>query len=434
MKTQLPKYLTGFIFLVSILILQWIPRGDFWILSSVYLTSFIAYLLLAIQFKSDSRFLVFFASATVFSFFWSTPQLSEDVYRFLWDGKLWHLGINPYSLPPAEVVSDNQYLAEIYPQMSELTKGNHTCYPGFNQLYFFITAITSKVTHSILLMKVLFVITIVPGLIILQKVLKEFFGQSSAIWLLALNPLFLIETFGNLHFEAVMMSFLIIAFYFLKRNFWLSAIFFALAVQIKLLPLIALPFLIRYIGLKRSVVYGVVVLAINLLGSVLLMNTNEALNFLQSLRLYFGIFEFNSFIPHYLQKFVELFTGFDPIRYTSPILSILTIVVLLYLAFYRHKRSMHHLIQDLSLGFLAYFLLNATVHPWYLITLLFLLPFVQQRTVILWTLVGFLSYGFYSLDPTTARALINVEYAIVLISLSYELKSMKLNRANDHAS
>jgi len=95
---------------------------------------------------------------------------------------------------------------------------------------------------------------------------------------------------------------------------------------------------------------------------------------------------------------------------------------------------MHHLIQDLSLGFLAYFLLNGTVHPWYLITLIFFLPFVQQRTVILWSLVGILSYGFYSLDPTTARALINAEYAIVLISLSYELKSMKLNRANDHAS
>lgn len=434
MKAQLPKYLTGFIFIVSLVILQWISRDDFWILSSVYLTSFIAYLLLAFRFKSDSRFLIFVAIVAVFSFFWSTPQLSEDVYRFLWDGKLWHLGINPYFLPPAEVVSDNQYLAELYPQMTELTKGNHTCYPGFNQLYFFIAAFTSKVTHSILLMKVLFVISIVPGLIIIQKLLKESFGQSSAIWLLALNPLFLTETFGNLHFEAVMMSYLIIAFYFLKRNFWLSAIFFALAVQIKLLPLIALPFLIRYIGLKRSVVYGVVVLAINLLGSVLLMNSNEALNFLQSLRLYFGIFEFNSFIPHYLQEFVQLFTGFDPIRYTSPILSILTIVVLLYLAFYRDKRSMHNLIQDLSLGFLAYFLLNATVHPWYLIALIFFLPFVQQRIVILWTLFGFLSYGFYSLDPTTARILINVEYVIVLISLSLELRSMKLNRVNDHAS
>ena len=230
MKAQLPKYLSGIVFLACILILQWIPRDDFWILSSVYLTSFIGYLLLAFHFKSESRFLGFVVSAAVFSFFWSAPQLSEDVYRFLWDGKLWHLGLNPYSLPPAEVVSDNQYLVELYPQMTELTKGNHTCYPGFNQLYFFIAAFTSKVTHSILLMKALFVITIVPGLIVLQKLLKESFDQSSAIWLLALNPLFLIETFGNLHFEAVMMSFLVIAFYLLKRNFWLSSLFFALAV------------------------------------------------------------------------------------------------------------------------------------------------------------------------------------------------------------
>lgn len=434
MKAQLPKYLTGIIFLVSMAILQWISRDEFWILSSVYLTSFIAYLLLAFQFKKDSRYLVFVVIAAVSSFFWSTPQLSEDVYRFLWDGKLWHLGTNPYSLIPADVVSDNGYLAELYPKMTELTKGNHTCYPGVNQLYFFIASCTSKVSQSILLMKVLFVVSILPGLIVLQKLLKESFGRSSSIWLLALNPLFLIETFGNLHFEGVMMSFLVIAFYFLKRNLWLSAIFFALAVQIKLLPLIALPFLIRYIGWKRSVAYGIVVLAVNVLGSVMLMNSNEAMNFLQSLRLYFGIFDFNSFIPHYLQAFVQLFTGFGPIRYTSPILSILTIVVLLYLAFYRQKRSIYQLIQDLSLGLLAYFLLNATVHPWYLITLIFFLPFVQQRTIILWTLVTFLSYGFYSLDPTAARILINIEYAIVLISLSFELRSMKVNRVNDHAS
>ncbi|MFZ9029052.1 MAG: glycosyltransferase family 87 protein [Crocinitomicaceae bacterium] len=434
MKAQLPKYLTGIIFLISIVILQWISRDDFWILSSVYLTSFIAYLLLVFQFKSDSRFLIFVTIVSVLSFFCSTPQMSEDVYRFLWDGKLWHLEINPYNLPPSEVVSNNGYLAELYPKMTELTKGNHTCYPGFNQLYFFIAAFTSSVSHSIVILKVLFVVSIVPGLIVLQKLLRETFTHSASIWLLILNPLFLIESFGNLHFEAVMMGFLIIAFYYLKRTLWLSAIFLALAVQIKLLPLIVLPFLIRYIGWQRALFYGAVVLTINVLISVMIMTSDEALNFLQSLRLYFGIFEFNSFIPHYLQEFVQLFTGFDPIRYTAPILSALTIVVLLYLGFYRKKKSLPHLIRDLSIGFLIYFLLNSTVHPWYLITLIFFLPFVQRRTIILWSLVGFLSYGFYSLDPTTARILINVEYLIILISLGLELRAMKVNRVNDHVS
>jgi hypothetical protein len=434
MKAQLPKYLTGLMFLASIVVLQWIQRDDFWLLSTIYLIAFIGYTLLASQYKNDTRFLALSATVGALSFFWSSPQLSEDVYRFLWDGKLWHLGINPYSLPPTEVVSTNTYLTELYPQMTELTKGNYTCYPGFNQLYFFVAALTAKVSHSILLLKLLFVISIIPGLIYLHKLLNSMNLQPTAIWLLVLNPLFLLETLGNLHFEAIMMSFLIIAFYYLKRILWLSALCFSMAVQIKLLPLIVLPFLVRYIGLKKSILYGTVVLTLNAFSMMILMDTAEMMNFLQSLRLYFGIFEFNSFIPYYLQSFVEVFTGFDPIRYTSPVLSVITLGAIIYFALNRKKESLIQLIQGLSFGLLCYFLLNSTVHPWYLITIIFLLPFVGQRTIVLWSMVGVLSYGFYTLDPWISRILVNLEYAIVLISLILECRSRKINHVNDHVS
>ncbi len=433
MKAQLPKYLAGIIFLASILIIQWIPRNDFWMLSSVYLASFVAYIILIIQFRDDSRFLLLIGGVTLLSFFWSTPQLSEDIYRFLWDGRLWRLGINPFGQTPLEVTSTDRYLAELYPHMTELTKGNHTCYPGLNQLYFFIAALPTKISHSILLLRLLFIVSIIPGLFLLQKLLKELNLAPAGIWLLTLNPLFLIETFGNLHFEGVMMSFLIIAFYYLKRFFWLSGIFFALAVQIKLIPLIALPFLIRYIGLKKSALFGIFVLTLNTISSMIIMDSTEFMNFLQSIRLYFGIFEFNSFIPHYVQQTIKFFTGFDPIRYSSPIFSVITMGVLLFLSLYRKKESKLHLFQDLSLGILLYFLLNSIVHPWYLIVLVFFLPFVQKRTIILWSLVSILSYGYYSLDPTSARLLINFEYMVVLISLILELRSRMFNRLDDHA-
>lgn len=429
MKELLLKYSTALLFLASITLIQWIPRTEFWFLSSIYIICFGLFLMLIWNYRKENQFITIIASITALSFLFSTPLLSEDVYRFLWDGELWTLGLNPYSnTPKAFFFKINSSVSkELYMQMTDLSKGNFTCYPIFNQFYFYVASLLSDtVNGGILIMKGLFLITLIPAYIFLKKILTENELDNSLIWFIFLNPLFLIESLGNLHFEAIMMSYLIISLYYIKKNWFLSSIFFTLAVQIKLIPIIAIPFLVRYIGLRKTVLFGITTVLLSFLITYPFMSDTQFNNFMESLRLYYGTFEFNSFIPHYLQELISYFSGFNPIRYTAPFLAFISLAIVIYFSFYRSKATLSELGQDLSIALVCYFLLNNTVHPWYIIFLLFLIPLSRSRTVLIWTLLIVLSYSFYSENSFISRLLIDLQYILVIASLVFE-RRVQLN-------
>ena len=63
--------------------------------------------------------------------------------------------------------------------------------------------------------------------------------EEHLIWLYALNPFIILEFSGNVHFEGVMIFFILLALYYLLKNQWIaSAAFLGVAVQVKLIPLI----------------------------------------------------------------------------------------------------------------------------------------------------------------------------------------------------
>ncbi|MDH3818941.1 MAG: DUF4919 domain-containing protein, partial [Myxococcales bacterium] len=65
------------------------------------------------------------------AFLLAPPLLSDDLYRYLWEGRLWLEGFNPYRLSPDDpglaqlrddlwVRINNKPLATIYPPLSQL--------------------------------------------------------------------------------------------------------------------------------------------------------------------------------------------------------------------------------------------------------------------------------------------------------------------------
>lgn len=437
MREQLLKYSIALLFLATIILIQWIPRSEFWLFASTYIVSFGSFLMLFWRYRNENRFMISIASISAISFLFSSPLLSEDIYRFLWDGRLWTLGLNPYSDTPNEIYLElnDPVIRELYLKMTDLSKGNFTCYPIYNQLYFYVASIfSSTVLGGIMILKGLFLMTLIPAYLSLKRILTENKLGSSLIWFVFINPLFLIESLGNLHFEAIMMSYLIIALYFIKKNWLFSSIFFTLAVQIKLIPLIAIPFLVRFIGIRKTIYYGTIVVVLSILMTYPYMSDTQFNHFMEGLRLYYGTFEFNSFIPHYLQEFISLFTGFNPIQYTAPILSIVSFGVVLYFAFFRSKNTITELAQDISIALLFYFLLNNTVHPWYIIFLLFLFPLSRSRTVLIWTMLITLSYSFYSENGFVSRLLIDLQYILVIASLILEKRNRMKISAYDRVS
>ena len=78
-------------------------------------------------------------------FLFSIPNLSQDFYRFIWDGRMLLNGFNPYESLPETFI--NQGLspvfgaAELYEGMGELNGSHFSNYPPLNQLSFLIGAL-----------------------------------------------------------------------------------------------------------------------------------------------------------------------------------------------------------------------------------------------------------------------------------------------------
>ena len=66
--------------------------------------AFLAYFVILSKYNKDenikSNHLLMIGSRLLILF--SFPLLSDDIYRFIWDGSLLHHGINPFSLTPSQ--------------------------------------------------------------------------------------------------------------------------------------------------------------------------------------------------------------------------------------------------------------------------------------------------------------------------------------------
>ncbi|HET8753355.1 MAG TPA: mannosyltransferase, partial [Salinimicrobium sp.] len=186
-------------------------------------------------------------------FLFSIPNLSQDFYRFIWDGKLLLNGVNPYLFSPNELISGGNIA---FPEqnlllegMGGLSAGNHSNYPPLQQLLFAFGAFfTGKGIMGALITFRLLIISAEIGIFYFgRKLLRTLNLPENNIFWYFLNPLVIIELSGNLHFEAVMLFFLLWSLFLLNKGKWFwSAVLFSCAVSIKLVPLLFLPLLWQF--------------------------------------------------------------------------------------------------------------------------------------------------------------------------------------------
>ena len=103
-------------------------RSHFFGLFSLYLISIAVYFY-SLKCKEDYLFSFPIRSLSYSgnSFCFSIPVLSNDFYRFLWDGELFVKGINPYAYKPVELVEQSellssQYFISLYEGMESFSK------------------------------------------------------------------------------------------------------------------------------------------------------------------------------------------------------------------------------------------------------------------------------------------------------------------------
>ena len=210
----------------------------------------------------------------------------------------------------------------------------------------------------------------------------------------AWNPLVLLEVFGNGHPEGLMICFLMMAFYYLQSNFInLSAINLSLATGIKLLPAFLFPFIIRHLGIKKSLKY--LLISGSLIFIFLVPVWPYTAEFLTSLRLYFKTFEFNGSVYELWKAVDYLRFGFNNIEGIGQWMASGFIAVIIFLVVAQKEYNYQALIRSCFLAWCAYLFLSTTVHPWYLLPVLLMGLLSGYFFPVVWSGVIILSYSWY---------------------------------------
>ncbi len=233
-------------------------RHDFPQLITLYSIFFLLYLGIY-QFTTTKKTIAFFVGLSILLrllLVFTIPNFSDDLYRFIWDGRLLTQGINPFDHLPSYYIDNNVQVAGLTPELYQLLNSPNyfTIYPPINQLLFAIatSVFPNSIWGSSLVMKSFLFAFEIGSIFLIIRLLQHFKLPAKNVLLYALNPLIIFEITGNLHFEGAMIFFLLLAIWLVVVKKWwlLSAFAFALSVASKLLPLMFLPLFARRIGKK----------------------------------------------------------------------------------------------------------------------------------------------------------------------------------------
>ena len=217
-------------------------------------------------------------------FICATPNLSQDFYRYLWDGNLMGMGINPYLHTPKEVVELVQFpfSSVLYEKMGFLSNVNYSNYPPLSQYLFQGMAFFSQknLFGGIIFLRFIYFMFEMLLFFLGKNLIKTLkLSPNLASWYF-LNPLLIIETYGNLHGEGVMCGIFLLGlgFLFQKRVFF-SALLFGISIAFKLFPLLFLPLFYFYFRRKRRLLFFGIITTTVFLFFLPFSNENTALNY-----------------------------------------------------------------------------------------------------------------------------------------------------------
>lgn len=410
----------GFSLLCYISIAFLFPRSDFYFLIIAFIGLFLAYYFFINKgwFKTENEVITI---AMVFRvvFLFSVPTLSDDFYRYLWDGQLVVDGINPFDFRPSELIEQGVYQSNILFEKMNSPKF-YSVYPPTNQLFFTVSAWLGQGDWRVMLFVFkVFIILLEFGTLITIKKTSKLLGKGlNPLIIYGLNPLVIAEFSGNVHSEVIMIFFIAIFVYLLLLDKWIaSAISLAYAICSKLVPVLLIPLLIPKLGWKKTAQFGSITGMCCLLMFSFLYNDTFLAHLFESLQLYFKHFEFNGLL--FLgAKYVDGY-WFNGAELLVKLLSL----IILGLIYLKSKKEVKGLFQEGLLLFTIYFMFSSTVHPWYIAALVFYAAFSDLKFLLVWTLLIVLSYKAYETDPNQSIvALMIVEYSIVLFFLCKEYR------------
>ena len=190
----------------------------------------------------DSRSLLMvgliFAALFRLSIIFYPPYLSDDIYRYVWDGRVQAAGINPYRYIPADEQLAGLRDTKIYPNINRRDYA-HTIYPPVAEGAFFLI---TRVSQSVTWMKVFMVVSEALAVWALLQLLASFGLGRQRVLIYAWHPLTVWEFAGSGHVDALAIAFIALALLARRKHgetligFWLAC-----ATCVKVFPAVLLP-------------------------------------------------------------------------------------------------------------------------------------------------------------------------------------------------
>ncbi|MBP9188334.1 MAG: DUF2029 domain-containing protein [Chitinophagales bacterium] len=412
---------------------RFVDRTDFILLISCYSSLFLLYGLLIkniFSSKIASSEIIIAAVGIRLLLIGNIPNLSDDYYRFIWDGVVNTLHVNPFAFTPEFLLnqfnnsSRSEFLqTDIYANLNSTEY--YSIYPPVCQWIF--TGVSYVAGNSIflhvLLLKTCMALFEAGSIVLLIRILRKLQLPISKAAYYAFNPLVIIELTGNIHMEAMMIFFLLLSIYLLLNNFFLPAsIFLGISISVKLWPLMLLPLLFRRLEIRHAL--KIIVIALLIVGISFLpyYKSGSILNYFTSFRLYFQTFEFNASIYYALKWMFQ--NNYNYVILIQRILPVILTITILLIAF--SKRIKLDFITLSILVFTLYFLCSTTIHPWYLTPLIALTSITILRYSILWSFLICFTYITYNYLPYQENLIIvAIEYLILYAVIMYEFFNLR---------
>lgn len=315
------------------------------------------------QFKSDqSVLLAIWIPAILLRLFLLSTAVSDDVSRYLFEGKLVRAGINPYA-QTANAESVTKYRDVHWEMMNH--KDKQTAYPPLAQLAF---AAIGAVSYQPLTYKLIFVLADLLTLGAILKLLKMRGLSLAFSGFYALNSVVLIAFAAETHFDSLMIAALIWALCaYESGRFYLAATWISFATGIKWITLPLIPFF----TVKRPASGTLIVLILFLLPAVSFFDSIQGL--LHGLFVFGGTGNFNGLAYDGLLHGANL-----PRSLCNGIVLVIFAAVVLWRWLWRKHASLDSHLRWI-LG--TFIVVSPTVHFWYLT---WILPLVCLRPSLPW--------------------------------------------------
>lgn len=322
----------------------------------------------------------------------TSPTLSDDVYRYLWDGHLVAEGVNPYEFAIDDPAGD------AYEIPARALANNRTLSsPYLPTVHAVFGAAALTLPSEPIVLQAIMVLFDLATAFLLARLLSLVGLPARRVMLYLWNPLVIVEVAHSAHLDAVMimLSMAALVLTFGKRrggaantvSTFGAPVLLALATLTRFLPVLFLPVIFwRWTWPQRflyAATCAVIVVPFGLSASFGLVGETTGTGVFGSARAYSDTFRFNSGIYHWAERWISS-QGLDSEGWNEPVLLTKLIIVAVFavamiVVWLRARRvsDVRSVVRLMAVPFGIYVLLAPVMHPWYLLSFLTLLIFVM---------------------------------------------------------